>query len=77
MSLPNNRSVQIAKWSFIGVLGLTAYLVGDFLFVPHDGMGTGVFFVAGVACVTTYFRFIKLKRQRGLMLIGDDKPLNL
>jgi hypothetical protein len=77
MSSPSQRSILFAKWSFIGVLGLTAYLSWDFVYMERDGSGTGIFFVAGVACVTAYFRYRKLKRQRGLILIGDEKPLNM
>jgi hypothetical protein len=76
MTATNLRSIRNAKWSFIGVLVLTAFLALDFVLMERGGRGTGVFVVAGLACATTYFRYLKVKRQNGLDLIGDDNSLS-
>lgn len=77
MADSNQRSVQIARWTFYAAILLSAYLIFDVSFMGRKPAAYGSLVIAVIACTTSYFRYHKIKRQNGLMMIGDDKVLDL
>lgn len=70
------KRIRNARWAVVAILLLTAYLLVDFVVVERGSRGAPVFVLAALAGTKAYLRYLRLKRQAGLKLIGDDRPFD-
>jgi len=76
MGSKEQKRIKHAQWTFLFFLVVIGYFTIDFVLDPDSkGKDVGPIMMLALPAVVAFFRYRKIKRQRGLEMIGDDSVL--